>query len=451
VSIFTAVALYRGRSKESIIKIVSCFSVLGIAAAGAVALLSTHYASFTANPQPRVIPEVQPAAFSFNQIYPWVVAPGPATSTAGAAALSAAVLNAAGGALQVAGQGALQTVNQLGPFAFDLNSIRAFSASQPPPGSNTATGNYTSMDQWATGIAGLAGSTGALGFTDNVAAWDPIIGTHAGVLQTANNVGPAFFNLNVLKAIGFTQAAGGGLLPLPNGLNDNFSAVDIGRWSAGIPGVITNTGTTGFVTSTNFTGGPPNDFRIGGLHTTTQVGGATFDFNVLPSISTTLGPPSISFSLAPDMTAAPTPFAGITPPTPGVVQPGGGLPMPAPVPVAPLAPSLVAPSPFAASDTTPVARVDETETPKSETNTSKPTVVIPGVNGAPPAKPPTRTPGVTGGSPFNPFNPFKPITDAISNGIGALTGTRPGAAGGTDSTGAPSGGADSGGTGSGEN
>jgi hypothetical protein len=111
----------------------------------------------------------------------------------------------------------------------------------------------------------------------------------------------------------------------------------------------------------------------------------------------------------------------------------------------------VAPSPFAASDTTPAARVDETETPKSETNTSKPTVVIPGVNGAPPAKPPTRTPGVTGGSPFNPFNPFKPITDAITNGIGAVTGTRPGAAGGTDSTGAPSGGADSGGTGSGEN
>jgi hypothetical protein len=88
------------------------------------------------------------------------------------------------------------------------------------------------MDQWVTGVAGLANSTGALGFTDNLAAWDPILATHAGVLQTANNVGPFFFNLNVLKAIGFTQAAGGGLLPIPNGLNDNFSAVDIGRWSA---------------------------------------------------------------------------------------------------------------------------------------------------------------------------------------------------------------------------
>ena len=438
------------------IRTVSCITSFGIAAAGAGALLLTHSGLFTANPEPRVIPEVQPAAFSFAQIYPWVVAPGPATSTAGAAALSAAALTAAGGALQVAGQGALQTVNQLGPLAFDLNSLRAFSASQPPPGSNTATGNYTSMDQWATGLAGLANSTGALGFTDNLAAWDPIVGTHAGVLQTANNVGPFFFNLNVLKAIGFTQAAGGGLLPIPNGLNDNFSAVDIGRWSAGIPGVITNTGTTGFVTSTNFTGGPPNDFRIGGLHTTTQVGPMTFDFNVLPSIS--VGPGGISFSLAPDMTAAPTPFGGITPPTPGVVQPGGGLPIPAAVPVSPLAAS-----PLAVSSSAPAAIVDETETPKSDTSRvsdPKPTVVIPGVNGAPLAKPPTGTSGVTAGNLFKPLtDPFKPITDAITNGIGAITGTRPGttsgtgspgAPSGTDSTGGPTGGADSGGNESGE-
>ena len=419
-------------------------------------MLLTHSGLFTANPEPRVIPEVQPAAFSFAQIYPWVVAPGPATSTAGAAALTASALTAAGGALQVAAKGALQTVNQLGPLAFDLNSVRAFSASQPPPGSNTATGNYTSMDQWVTGVAGLANSTGALGFTDNLAAWDPILATHAGVLQTANNVGPFFFNLNVLKAIGFTQAAGGGLLPIPNGLNDNFSAVDIGRWSAGIPGVITNTGTTGFVTSTNFTGGPPNDFRIGGLHTTTQIGGMAFDFNVLPSIS--LGPGGISFSLAPDMTAAPTPFAGITPPTPGVVQPGGGVPIPLAAPVSPLAAS-----PLAVSSSTPAALVDDTETPKSDTSrvsAPKPTVVIPGVNGAPLAKPPTGTSGVTGGNPFKPLtDPFKPITDAITNGISAITGARPGTAGSTGSTGAPpsgagtggpSGGADSDGNGSGE-
>jgi hypothetical protein len=217
---------------------------------------------------------------------------------------------------------------------------------------------------------------------------------------------------------------------------------------------ITNTGTTGFVTSTNFTGGPPNDFRIGGLHTTTQVGSMAFDFNVLPSIS--LGPGGISFALAPDMTAAPTPFAGITPPTPGVVQPGGGVPLPLAAPVSPLAPS-----PLAVSGSAPAALVDDTETPKSDTSrvsAPKPTVVIPGVNGAPLAKPPTGTSGVTGGNPFNPLAPFTPITDAITNGIGAITGARPGAASGTDSSGAPSGagtggpsgGADSGGNGSGE-
>jgi hypothetical protein len=330
----------------------------------------------------------------------------------------------------------------LGPLAFDLNSVRAFSASQPPPGSNTATANYTNMDQWVTGVPGLASSTGALGFTDNVAAWDPINGTHAGVLQTANQVGPAFFNLNVLKAIGFTQAPGGGLLPIPNGLNDNFSAVDIGRWSAGIPGVITNTGTTGFVTSDNFTGGPPNDFRTGGLHTTTQVGPMTFDFNVLPAISTGLGS-GISFSLAPDMTAGNTPFAPFTPPTPGVVQPGGGLPIPAPL-CAPV-------SPLAVSDPAPAARVEETETPNSETSrvsVSRPTVVIPGVNGAPLAKTPTGTSAVAGGNPFTPvtdgitngFGAFTNGISAITTGFGAVTGTRPGTASGTEATGADSGG-----------
>jgi hypothetical protein len=129
-------------------------------------------------------------------------------------------------------------------------------------------------------------------------------------------------------------------------------------------------------------------------------------------------------------------------------------------------------SPLAVSSTTPAARVEETETPKSETSRvdeSKPAVVIPGVNGAPLAKTPTGSSGAAGS------NRFKPITDAFTNGvgaiqngvtngvgairtgIGAITGSRPGTTGGTGSTGstgastgAPSGGADSGGNGSGE-
>jgi hypothetical protein len=410
-----------------VFKSICHYGSVSIAAAGVGALLFIRFDLPGANPAQSSVPEISPAAFSFSEIYPWVVAPGPLTSSSGAARLATAAGSAAGGNFGVAANGALQAVNQLGPLAFGLDSIRAFSASQPPPGSNTATGNYTQMDQWATGVPGLASSTGAMGFTDNAASWDPIIGTHAGVLQTANQVGPFFFNLNVLKAIGFTQAPGGGLLPLPNGLNDNFSAVDIGRWSAGIPGVITNTGTTGFVTSDNFTGGPPNGFRIGGLHTTTQVGPMTFDFNVLPSISTSLGPPSISFALAPDMTAAPTPFAQLTPPPPGVVLPMGGLPVPAAV-VAP------APAPTAAverSETVGDAAAQNSVDEAPAVTDEKPTTVIPGVNGAPLAKPPTTAASGSGGG-----NPFAPFTDAISNGIGAITGNRP-AAPGTGSSGSP--------------
>jgi hypothetical protein len=413
-------------------KAVCRYASVGLTSVGAGALLLVNFGSYEANPGPATIPEVQPAAFSFAEIYPWVVAPSPSTSTAGALALSAAALTAAGGNAVVAANGALQTANQLGPLAFGLNSIRAFSASQPPPGSNTATGNYTSMDQWVTGVPGLASSTGALGFTDTLASWDPILATHAGVLQTSNQLGPAFFNLNVLKAIGFTQAPGGGLLPIPNGLNDNVSAVDIGRWSAGIPGVITNTGTTGFVTSDNFTGGPPNDFRIGGLHTTTQVGGMTFDFNFLPAISSSVAPPFVAFSLAPDMTAAPTPFAPLTPPPPGVVQPMGGLPAPAAVPFAAPAPTPLAMRAAAVSD--PEAESPVNETSKAETSGApeEKSTVIPGVNGAPLAKPPATASSGAGGG-----NPFQPITDMFTNGIGVLTGSRPAAPSGTESSGGP--------------
>jgi hypothetical protein len=418
------------------IKTVCCLSSVGIGAVGAGALLLTHYGLFTANPAPRAVPEVQPAAFSFTQMFPWIVGPGSSASSAGTATLAALGETAANGALEGAADAALQTVNQFGPLAFDLDSIRAISAHQPLPGSNTAAVSYTDMDQWMTGVAGLASSTGALGFTDHLDSWDPIIATHAGVLQTANQLGPAFFDLNVLKAIGFTQAPGTTLLA--SGTNDNFSAVDIGRWSAGIPGIITNTGTTGFVTSDNFTGAPPSDFRVGGLHTTTQVGGMTFDFNFLPSITTSLGPPGITFALAPDMTAASTPFAGITPPTPGVVQPGGGLPVP------PASPPVVMPL------------VVKPKSPTSLVTTPTPAAVIPGVNGAPLAKTPTGSSGVGGG------NSFKPVTDGITNGFGAITNginavttgigavtvNRPGTTSGTGSAGASSGSA-SGGNGSG--
>lgn len=387
----------------------------GIAAAGAVALLATHYGSLGATTEQPTAREFRPAAqpidIDYTKIYPWAAGSAP-VGTAGAATVtvfkdSTALLTSA----------ALQTANEVGPLTFDLNSIKAFSANQAPPGSTAGTVNYTDMNEWTTGIAGLASSTGALGLAENGVSYDPYVGTHTGVLQTANNFGPAFFNLNVLKAIGFTQAPTGAVLT--SGQPDNFSAVDIGRWSAGIPGVITNTGTTGFVTYQDFGNGPISDFRMGGLHTTTQIGSATFDFNFLPAISTGILPPSIAFSFAPDMTAVNTPFAANTPPTPGVVQPFGGLPVPATVASKP-APTKAVPQ---ISDVQP-ARIADTE----------PDVAIPGVNGVPLAKTPKTDSEGGGQNPTNPFKPFQAATDAITSGIRTVTGQNPTGGGSTGDT-----------------
>jgi hypothetical protein len=389
----------------------------GIAAVGAAVLLLPQFGSSTATAGHPTVRGFHPTAFGVNigKIYPWTAGSGTPASSSGAAALAAVVDSAT-----VAASSALQAVNQLGPLAFDLNSIRAFSANQAPPGSQPSTVNYTDMDQWVTGVPGLANSVGALGFTDNAAAYDPFVATHAGVLQTANQVGPFVFDLNVLKAIGLTQAPSGTVLP--SGQPDNFSAVDIGRWTAGIPGVITNAGTTGFVTYQAFGAGPISDHRVGGLHTTTHVGSMTFDFNFLPSISTGIIPPGISFSMAPDMTAANTPFAPSSPPPPGVVQPMGGLPdppaiaAPAPAPVAVHRTAVIDPAPADASEETPqiqTTRLDDT----------KPEPAIPGVNGAPLDRTPKA--GNTSVSGGYPINPFKPVTDIITKGLEAFTGKKP--------------------------
>src|SRR4051812_47327549 len=311
----------------------------GIAAVGAAVLLATHHGSPTTATEQATVRDFLPVAFNYSKLYPWVVGPAASPASTGAASLFAA-----GDDAGVATAEAVKAVNQFGPMAFGLDSIRAFTFNQAPPGSHAATANYTDMDQWVSGIAGFASSTGALGFTDNATAYDPFVGTHAGVLQTTNQLGPMIFDLNVLKAIGLTQAPSGTVLA--SGQPDNFSAVDIGRWTAGIPGVITNSGTTGFVTYQDFGAGPIADYRVGGLHTTTTVGSNSFDFNVLPAISTGIIPPGISFGMSPDMTAANTPFAPFTPPTPGVVQPNGGLPAPA---ATPLAAPLAAPAPVSAA------------------------------------------------------------------------------------------------------
>jgi hypothetical protein len=373
----------------------------GIGALGAGVLLSAQYGSPTATIDNSASRDVQLAA---QLIYPWAVGQPPTSST-GVGAVSA-VVDAAGAAAAAT----LQTANQLGPLTFGLDSIRAITGKLPPPGSTHSSVNITSMDQWATGIAGLANSTGLVGFTQNFGAYDPFLGTHAGVLQTANQVGPFVFNLNVLKALGFVQAPTGVLLP--SGQPDIISAVDIGRWTVGIPGVITNTGTTGFSANQDFGNGPIIERWVGGLRTTTQIGSQSFDFNFLPAITVGVIPPGISFSFAPDLTADDSAFAGMSPPPPGVLQP---LPTP-PVPFAASTLAVADTPPADAGEDVPQIRAVRNEDTEPET-------VIPGVNGAPPAKPPKT--GTTGAAGSDLFTPLKPFSDMITNGVNAFTGAKP--------------------------
>src|ERR1700754_533530 len=98
-------------------------------AVGAAVLLTPQYDALPATVERPTVREVQPAALGFDlsKIHPWTVGAGTPVSSSGAAALSAFVDSAT-----VRANGALQAVNQLGPLAFDLNSIRAFSAGHAP-------------------------------------------------------------------------------------------------------------------------------------------------------------------------------------------------------------------------------------------------------------------------------------------------------------------------------
>ena len=445
----------------------------GVTAVGAAALLISQYGSVAATPEAATAPAIRTAAlpleFNVNQTFPWALAPAAAISSAGAATVSAVSQYANGFKFGVGA--ALQTANQLGPLTFGLNSIKSITAQQGPNGQQPASINVTDLDQWALGLAGLANSAGAIGFVDNVAWYDPFIGTHAGFLQTANNLGPAFFNLNVLKAIGLTQApqASSGNV-LGSGQPDDWSAVDIGRWSAGIPGIITNTGTTGFVYSMDFGNGPINTYFAGGLHTTTTIGSMVFDFKFIPSIRTSLFPLGLVISLAPDLTAAETEFATINPPPPGTINP----PVTNPLPLAKSAPSAVTalsapatstvtePPPAATegadASATKVANIETTEvaetTPKVDDTPTKvdettPKVEIPGVNGVPLSGAPSTKPAGSGRN--DPFQPLRSFADSVRQGFEKFTGTgpRPAATGGAESpsaggASAPSGGASAG-------
>jgi hypothetical protein len=184
--------------------------------------------------------------------------------------------------------GALQTTNQFGPLTFDFGNHGTISLSVIPNEANPTGGqpifNAGDIASWTAGLPGLLGSTGNTGWTVNntFGGGNGGIFDVAGILQTANQFGPAVFNLNVVKAVNFTQPLNGTLLA--NGQLDDIHAVDIGQWVVGIPGLFSNTGTTGFIADWGYGNGLGTGYWTGGLQTTTQIGPFSFTFTFFPTI-----------------------------------------------------------------------------------------------------------------------------------------------------------------------
>jgi hypothetical protein len=133
----------------------------------------------------------------------------------------------------------------------------------------------------------------------------------ATILQTANQVGPFDFFLNVTKGLSAAQAPAG--FVLPGGLPNNISAVDIGNWVFGFAPFFVNTGTVGFTDSLDFGNNNAIFTGITGLQTTTQIGPFAFTFDFLPAITITAAP----FTITPFMATQLVPPPNFVPPVPG--------------------------------------------------------------------------------------------------------------------------------------
>jgi hypothetical protein len=385
----------------------------GIAFLGAAVLLFAPPGPRIATSEPDSLPEINTAAnpvdFNFGDIYQWV-GPGGLAGNTGSVAWEANNTFGGGGDSGTANAATnMQTANQVGPFTFNLNNLKTISFSQTPSDTNPTGSqpvfNAGDATAWLVGLAGLGSSTGNVGWDANntFGGGNGGLVDGAGTLQTANQLGPMVFDLNVLKAMSFTQPPNGTVLP--DGQLDNVTAVDIGRWRAGIPGVFSNTGSTGFVTDRGYGIGLGTANWVGGLQTTTQIGPMTFDFNFLPAISA--GDAGISFSMAPGLSAAGTPFEASDPPQPGAFATAlAGEPPPAAEPA-----PFVSDPPPAGPDDTPktTSRINTTTTPKPG---------IPGVNGTPlrSTPKPGGMPGVNG----------NPLRDMFDNAIAGFTGTTAG-------------------------
>ena len=232
----------------------------------------------------------------------------PLWSLPGSTGNAGAVVNSAGGPAGGTNGAAsvLQTANQLGPLTYLLNNLGTISFSNWPdptaPAGSRPVFHAADMTSWMSGLAGVANTAGTTGWIVNntFGSSDGGVADVTGLLQTANNLGPLLFNLNVIKSLSFVQAPNGTVLP--DGQLDAIRATDIGQWAFGIPGIFTNTGTTGFVADRGFGIEYGTAGWVGGLQTTTTIGSFNFTFDFLPAIGFGAPPPTM------------TPFASGPPP-----------------------------------------------------------------------------------------------------------------------------------------
>jgi hypothetical protein len=184
---------------------------------------------------------------------------------------------------------------------------------------------------WWFDLGGIAGSTGNIG--GKAFFHSGPYGTQTGVigtLQQSTHIGPAYFNLDVVKSATFTYVPGTPATPGGHGPCDHpghggtaatgpkaaLNLVDIGVWSAGIPGFVEWYGKLGFTSDTlvdengvsfNWKGVNKQYVSIGG-------GLLTFGFDFQPSFSFHVPTPGVNLAapLAPILAPGSTP-AGLAP------------------------------------------------------------------------------------------------------------------------------------------
>jgi hypothetical protein len=146
---------------------------------------------------------------------------------------------------------------------------------------------------WIFGPFGPAASVDTLG-ADADAASGPggNSANAAGLLQTANLIGPLILDQTVFNAITASQAPPGAKLP-PGTQPDHVGAINVDQWLDGVPGFASTAGTIGGVAGSDFgvNGNSIGDAAAAGfLQTSNQAGPFTFNLNVLKAIGASQDP-----------------------------------------------------------------------------------------------------------------------------------------------------------------